>query len=251
MNFKDLHNQKEPLLIFNVWDVPSVKVAEKLNAQAVGTSSAAIASLLGYRDGEEIPFAELEYIVKRIVLNTKLPVSVDIEAGYSDDPQQIAAHIKRLSTIGVVGINIEDSLVDTDRKLRDAESFAAILTQVVKQIRSIDKDLFINVRTDTFLMDHPNPIAETKRRIGLYQEAGANGIFVPCVEKETDISELVKCTKLPINVMCMPKLPDFETLRNLGIKRISMGNFLFDTMYTRLEQTAQTVLNQQSFNSIF
>ncbi|MGC4128346.1 MAG: isocitrate lyase/phosphoenolpyruvate mutase family protein [Bergeyella sp.] len=43
MKFKNLHNQKKPLLIANVWDVQSVKIAEELNFQAIGTSSAAIA----------------------------------------------------------------------------------------------------------------------------------------------------------------------------------------------------------------
>ena len=63
MNFKNLHHQDAPLLICNVWDVASAKAAEKLNFKAIGTSSGAIASMLGYIDGEEMSFEELEYIV--------------------------------------------------------------------------------------------------------------------------------------------------------------------------------------------
>ncbi len=83
MVFKKLHNQNYPLLICNVWDVASAKIAEKLSFQAIGISSAAIATLLGYKDGENMSFSELSYLVKRIIAKTKLPLTVDLESGYS------------------------------------------------------------------------------------------------------------------------------------------------------------------------
>jgi len=251
MEFKNLHNQDKPLLIGNVWDVPSTKTAEKLNFQAIGTSSSAIATLLGYNDGEEMDFSELEYFVKRIALNTNLPLSVDLESGYSRKPKEIVNHIKRLSELGVVAINIEDSIVNEKRILLDAHDFAKTLTEIKEQLAKESIDVFLNVRTDTFILLKENIIAETKKRIQLYQNAGANGIFIPCIQKENDIKTIVDSTNLPINVMCMPNLPDFEALKKLGVKRISMGNFLFDKMYDKFEKTIQTVLNQNSFKSIF
>lgn len=251
MEFRNLHQQKTPLIIGNVWDVPSTKTAEKLKFQAVGTSSAAIASILGYKDGEDMEFSEMEYVVKRIALNTTLPLSVDIESGYSRKPNEIAMHIKRLSDLGVVGINIEDSIVNGERTLLKADHFARLLS-VVKEIL-IQKNIpvFMNVRTDTFIMLEEKIIEETIKRIQLYQNAGADGIFIPCVEKEVDIHTIVNSTDLPINVMCMPNLPDFHTLTQLGVKRISMGNFLFDKMYTQFEETTRLVLRQNSFKTIF
>ena len=251
MDFKNLHNQKEPLLIGNVWDVPSAKAAEKLDLQAIGTSSSAIATLLGYRDGEEIAFSELEYFVKRIVQSTSLPLSVDIESGYSRSPKEIANHIKRLINLGVVGINLEDSLVRKERTLSSADEFSKTLSDVKTILKKEQNDVFLNVRTDTFLLGHPNVIGETKKRIRLYENAGADGIFTPCIEKISDIKEVVNCTRLPINVMCMPNLPDFNTLTELGVKRISMGSFLFNQMYSELEQSLKEILSQNSFNSIF
>ena len=62
MTFKELHQQETPLLICNVWDVASAKTAEKLGFKAIGTSSAAIATLLGYDDGENMSFEELYYV---------------------------------------------------------------------------------------------------------------------------------------------------------------------------------------------
>lgn len=251
MEFKNLHNQEKPLLIGNVWDVPSTKIAEKLNFQAIGTSSSAIATLLGYNDGEEMEFSELEYFIKRIAINTNLPLSVDLESGYSRNPKQIINHIKRLAELGVVGINIEDSVVNEKRILLDANGFAKTLTEIKEHLEKEKIDIFINVRTDTFILLQENVIEETKKRIKLYQNAGASGIFTPCIERENDIKTIVDATNLPINVMCMPNLPDFETLTKLSVKRISMGNFIFDKMYGKFEETIQTVLNQKSFKAIF
>lgn len=252
MDFKKLHNQEVPLLIHNVWDVPSAKVAEKLNAQAIGTSSSAIAALFGYNDGEEISFSELEYIVKRIVANINLPLSVDLEAGYSRNVSEITNHIKRLRTLGVVGINIEDSIVvDGKRSLVDAIEFSKTLSEIILQLQKENLDIFINVRTDTFLLGVSNVLEETKKRIRLYENVGVSGIFIPCIENETDIQQMVETTNLPINVMSMPKLPNFDILKNLGVKRISMGSFLFDRMYRQLEKTTQEIITDQSFNSIF
>ncbi|SEM00743.1 2-Methylisocitrate lyase, PEP mutase family [Aquimarina amphilecti] len=251
MNFKELHNQKTPLLLGNVWDVPSAKTAEKLGFQAIGTSSSAIAALLGYQDGEQMGFSELIYFVKQIVTNTNLPLSVDLESGYSRDPIIIAEHIKELVALGVVGINIEDSIVKDERILLNGEKFASTLIDVINVLSKENIDVFINVRTDTFLLKHSDVIEETKKRIKLYENAGANGIFTPCIENESDIREIVNCTSLPINVMCMPNLPDFNTLSSLGVQRISMGNFLFDTMYSQLERITKDIIDQRSFQSIF
>lgn len=125
MNFRELHNQSHPLIIGNVWDAPSTRAAEKLNFQAIGTSSSAISNLLGYDDGEQMDFLELEYIVKRITSATKLPLSVDLESGYSRDPEVIAHHIQRMSKLGIVGINLEDSVVAQKRTLLNAKDFAS------------------------------------------------------------------------------------------------------------------------------
>lgn len=251
MEFRKLHHQHKALLICNVWDVPSTKMAESLNFKAIGTSSSAIASLLGYNDGEELAFSELEYVVKRITSNTNLPVSVDLESGYSRKPIEIAEHIKSLTQLGVVGINIEDSIVLKERTLLNADEFSQTLSEVKERLVKEHIDIFINVRTDTFLLSISNVLSETKKRIKLYETAGADGIFVPCIETASDIKEIVNATRLPVNVMCMPNLPDFQTLNELGVKRISMGNFLFDKMYANAKSVTQNVLLEQSFTPIF
>lgn len=254
MKFRDTHYQETPVLICNVWDVAGTKAAEALNFQAVGTSSAAIAAMLGYGDGEEISFAELEYIVKRIAANTQMFLSVDIEAGYSRNPLEIAGYVKRLAKLGVVGINIEDGCIADNKKRRllNAEAFAQTIAKVKQELVNDGITMFLNVRTDTFLLpDLANRLDETKKRIGLYENVGADGIFIPGIEQSQDIRTVVESTVLPVNVMCMPHLPSFEQLATLGVKRISMGNFLFDQGVDNFTRELEQITSKQSFKSIF
>lgn len=252
LEFKELHNQTKPLIIGNVWNVQSAKVYEKLNFQAIGTSSAAIAHSLGYEDGEQMPFSDLLFIVERIRKSVSIPVSVDIEFGYGNTAAEIANTIISLEKLGVAGINIEDSLIENgERKLKDNLQFSQLLQEVKSILTQQGISIFINVRCDAFLLNIPNTLQVATERIKKYEQAGADGIFLPCITKESDIATLVLQTKLPLNVMCMPDLPNFETLEKLGVKRISMGNFLNGYAYTSLENMTKKILAEQSFNPLF
>jgi 2-methylisocitrate lyase-like PEP mutase family enzyme len=53
--FRGLHKKGDPLVLFNAWDVATAKAIAK-TFPAVATSSAAVASALGFADGEHVPF---------------------------------------------------------------------------------------------------------------------------------------------------------------------------------------------------
>lgn len=249
--FFQLHQQTSPLLICNVWDAASAKVAQSLNFDAIATSSAAVANMLGYQDGEALSFEQLCFVVECIAKSTSLPLSVDIEAGFGDDPMQIAANIQRLVQLGVVGVNIEDSKVNEDRSLVDAERFTERLSAVTAQLHKTQTKVFINVRTDTFLLGVDQALEETISRAERYKASGANGLFVPCITELVDMQAVVDCTDLPVNVMCMPNLPEFAQLSKVGVKRISMGNFVFDAMQNELAKHLSVIQQNQSFSAIF
>jgi len=251
MNFRDLHGKENPVLICNVWDVESARIAQELNFEAIGTSSGAIATMLGYSDGEEISFNELEYIVSRIMKSTNIPLTVDLEAGYSREPVEIVENIKRMEQLGVVGINIEDSIVTRKREILSSAEFSKILTSVCSRLAQQNIKTFVNVRTDTFLLGMSDAIEQTIERADKYSEAGSNGLFVPCIEREEDIKVLIERTDLPLNVMCMPNLPNFEVLKNLGVKRISMGNFVCNNLSKVLEGELKAIQSNNSFESLF
>ncbi|RLV59944.1 isocitrate lyase/phosphoenolpyruvate mutase family protein [Parashewanella curva] len=251
MEFKELHYQSNALLVANVWDVFSAQLAAKSGYSAIGTSSAAIAKSRGVEDGENIPFSELVSLAKNIITQTSLPLTVDIEAGYSREPQEIIDNIVALARVGVVGINIEDSVVEEKRLLKDPIEFSELVSRIKQTLSELDLPIFINVRTDTFLIPVEEPLAETLKRIRLYEESGADGMFIPCIVEESDIISVVSTTGLPVNVMCMPSLPHFQKLNEIGVKRISMGNFIFENMYSHFEKSLVRIKEEKSFQSIF
>lgn len=250
--FKSLHEAAEPLLIANVWNAQSARVFEKLNYKALATSSSAVAETLGYADGQQMSFEEYLFVIKSIVRSTSLPVSVDLEAGYGDSTEKIVDNIIQLESIGVCGINIEDSVVNNgQRSLLDADLFAVQLKKLMDALKSKHVQMFINVRSDLFLLGMPSPVEASKTRAAQYAAAGVHGLFFPCITAIEDIETVVQTTKLPVNVMCMPQLPAFAQLKNAGVKRISMGNFVNEHLYSGLEPIGKRILEQQTFASLF
>jgi 2-methylisocitrate lyase-like PEP mutase family enzyme len=97
----------------------------------------------------------------------------------------------------------------------------------------------------------PTALPETLARIRSYENSGAHGIFVPCITRPDDITAVVNATHLPVNVMCMPALPDFGTLRSLGVKRISIGPFVNSYIDKKAEEAVSAILENDSFSCLF
>ncbi|MCB2376879.1 isocitrate lyase/phosphoenolpyruvate mutase family protein [Hymenobacter sp. BT635] len=250
--FRQLHYQPAPLLLPTIWDARSAAVSQAQGFGAVGTSSAAIAGMLGYADGEQLPFAELRYIVGRICASTTLPVSVDLEGGYSRNPAQIARHIAELGALGVAGINLEDSVSEQgQRRQLPPEEFAATLRTIRALLAEQQLDVFLNVRTDTYLLGQAAPLTATCQRLCHYEAAGADGLFVPGLTDLTETHDLCRATRLPVNVMALPALPGFGALAAAGVRRISMGSFLFEALTVRQQQLGHQIQHDQAFTSLF
>lgn len=247
--FSQLHYENMPLLIGNAWDVASAKLFAENGFKAVATSSAAIADTLGYQDGQNMSFDMLLENSIRIKRNISIPLSVDMERGYAETIPGILENIDQLYDAGIAGINIEDSLADN--KLRSTESFQKIISAIANHLSRKNKQLFINARTDTFLLKVPGALEETLVRAKAYEAAGANGIFVPFIHDLNDIKKIVTATSLPVHVLSMKELPHFGRLADAGVKRISMGSWLYRAMKRWMQQTLTTIQTEQNFNSIF
>ncbi|MBN8666375.1 MAG: isocitrate lyase/phosphoenolpyruvate mutase family protein [Chitinophagales bacterium] len=251
-HFKALHAGPTPLLIGNVWNVQSARVFERLDFKALATSSAAMAHALGFEDGEQMPFDSLLYGVEQIRKHIRLPLSVDLERGYGQTAGEIAGNMIALAKLGVVGINIEDSLlVNGKRTLKEPGLFAELIQELKAILASQGVDLFFNVRCDAFLVNGPDALQQGLERIKIYESAGADGLFFPGLVDEKGIGAIVLEATLPVNVMCRPGLPNFGTLEKLGVKRISMGDFLNEYVYASMEHMTKSILTEQSFSSLF
>jgi len=240
--FQQLHYQPRPFILANAWNVKSALIAQAAGFEAIGTSSGAIADSLGYQDGEQIPFEEMLYIVKRIKQAIRIPLSVDMERGYTDDPDQLNHYIQQLLDLGVSGINIEDA---------QGEAVCLAKLQSIKRyLQQTKQQLFINARTDVFLQKPDAPPEIILRRADLYRQAGADGLFVTGVQDTDTILQLSAGIPLPLNVVATAKLTSYDALAKCGVKRISMAAFLYRATYRQIETTAARIINEKSFSSL-
>src|SRR5258708_12200262 len=114
-----------------------------------------------------------------------------------------------------------------------------------------NQKLFINARTDGFLQKVESPLETTIKRAKLYQNVGADGLFVTAVSDTATIKEIALSTTLPLNVVGTPKLSSIKTLSECGVRRISMAVFLYKPTYNRLTNLLKKIITQQSFKPRF
>jgi 2-methylisocitrate lyase-like PEP mutase family enzyme len=249
--FKSLHQSDKLFVLPNAWDPKSAQMFQEKNYPAVATSSAAVANSLGYEDGEGMPFQDYFFVIKRILSSVKIPLTVDLEMGYGETKEQIFGNVQKIAELGVVGINIEDSVIkNSKRSLQNAEVFARTIDYLKNSLVASGLNVFINVRCDTYILGLENKQEETVNRLKIYSKTGADGIFLPCIVNEGDIAQAIANTKLPLNVMCLPGLPDFAVLNRLGVKRVSMGPFMFQKVYAAIGQLSQAIVKADNFSAI-
>jgi len=250
LDFNKMHQQDELLLIGNAWDALSALVLQQSGFKAIATTSWGVANSLGYQDGENIGFEDILAVVEKIIAVVDVPVSVDIESGYSNDHDVVADQVLTLAKLGTVGINIEDSFKSGSGLKAIAEQ-----SEQIKKIRAKLNDhnyhdFFINARIDTYFQLQ-EPQSETIERANAYVNSGASGIFVPGIKQSDDIKELVSEISVPLNVLSLPDLTDITLLNELGVKRFSIGNALSDAVVAFIEQQSLQLMEQKNTAALY
>ncbi|WP_445365414.1 isocitrate lyase/phosphoenolpyruvate mutase family protein [Microbulbifer sp. ANSA001] len=238
--FNALHQSCQPLILPNIWDAASAQLCQAAGARAIATSSAALAWSLGYADGGKLPLAEHLGAIKRILRVSRVPVSIDLEDGYSDNPTQVAELVRTLSKLGVAGINIEDGNKNPQ-----------LLCEKITAIRSIlqKRPFFINARTDIYLNEEDNnedSLVEVTQRLTRYQTAGANGGFIPGLTSLEDAHYLTKNISMPLNLMLLPGMETPLQYWKAGIHRLSSGPELFLSSYNLFYQLSGNLVKSYS-----
>jgi len=236
--FADLHAGPGILVLPNAWDAASAAVMEDAGAKAVATSSAAVAWAHGYPDGDLLPLPNLISTISAVVRVVDVPVTADIEGGYTDDLAVLADNIRAVVGAGAVGINLEDGTRDPDLHARKIETAR-------KAAQGAGVDLFINARVDTYLkrlFEGEAAEAESIRRAAQYLAAGASGVFVPGPTEAALIGRLAKAIDAPLNVMLWGGLPSAQELQALGVRRLSSGGRPFSGVYAYLANAVKAYL---------
>ena len=236
--FHGLHHGSAPLRLANAWDAGSARLIESLSAPAIATTSAGVAWAQGYPDGDAIPVRDHAAVVAAITRVVRIPLSVDIEGGYADDPAGAAETVKAILDAGAVGINIEDGGGTPD--------LLAAKIEAIKRVASAKGiNLYVNARTDVYLrglVPEAERVAETIRRAALYRAAGTDGIFVPALTEPAAIRAIAEATPLPLNVLAWRGLPPAAELAPLGVRRLSAGSGIPQALWGRAATLAKAFL---------
>ena len=229
------------LLLANAWDAGTARLIESLGARACATTSAGLAWAQGYADGDHLPVSRLFDSVATITRVLHTPLTVDLEGGYSDEPDTVADTVLRLVQQGVSGINLEDGG-------GDPSLLCGKIARVRARCRDAGVDVFVNARTDVYLRRlapaGADSVRETLQRAARYREAGADGLFVPGVVEESEIAAIADAAGLPVNVLWRAALPDRSRLRELGVRRLSAGSALAESTAGHLRARTQAFLEE-------
>jgi 2-methylisocitrate lyase-like PEP mutase family enzyme len=238
--FRTQHEGGDILLLPNAWDAGSARLMESRGAKAVATTSAGLAWSRGYPDGDALPVEKLVAATRDIARVLKVPLTVDIEGGYSSDPQAVGKVVAAVIEAGAVGINIEDgnSSPDLLRTKIEAARSAAGRSGV---------SLFINTRTDVYLRKLATgdaAVSEVLRRAKIYREAGCDGIFVPGIGDLNAMKTIAAAiAPAPLNVMLIPGLPRASVLQAHGVRRLSSGTAIAQAALGRTSQLTDEFLS--------
>lgn len=254
--FLKFHHDKEMLVLLNSWDNGSSKLIEACGYKAIATTSMGIAASLGYPDCQIIQLSEMLQVITGIVNAVQVPVTVDIEAGYGNNLDEILESVKKFIATGIVGINIEDS-IELSPALVDEMEFCERISAIRALSDSLGFHLVINARTDSFYTSAgtaQEKLAESIRRGNKYREAGADCIFVQPVWEKEMISTLVKEINAPINILANPGIgvgvlpPSVRELQDMGVARLSLGSGLMKATLALIKKVADELLEKGTYN---
>jgi 2-methylisocitrate lyase-like PEP mutase family enzyme len=223
LEFAALHRPGSPFLLPNAWDVCSALLLADAGFPAVGTTSLGVTAAAGEVDGAGTGRTVTMALARAILPRLRVPVTIDLEGGYSEDPGAVADLAAELAELGAAGINLEDARSGGD--LRPAATQADIIHAVV----AAAPGLFVNARTDVFWLQVgplPGRLGAATARLLAYQDAGASGVFVPALRDLSGIAAVTRRVALPLNVLWQ-RGTTLSELGDAGVARVSTGSALY------------------------
>jgi 2-methylisocitrate lyase-like PEP mutase family enzyme len=246
--FRQMH-ESGCFVLPNPWDVGSARYLQGLGFRALATTSAGFAFSHGRADGDYSRDMALAHC-REIADATDVPVNVDYEGGYADDPAGVADSVTLCCETGIAGLSIEDSTTDPSIPLY---AFDLSLGRVKAARAAIDKsghDVLFTARSEGFIRGRPD-LDETIRRLKAYSDAGADCLYAPGIKTREHIEAVVKAVApKPINFL-MATATNFsvEDLAAMGVRRISTGGSLARVAWNAFVQSAREIAQHGTFKN--
>ena len=245
--FRALHERAGCFVIPNPWEAGTARLLAGLGFEALATTSAGCAFLLGKREGT-VSRDEMLANARDIARASDLPVSADLEGGFGDDPVTAAETIRLAGLAGLVGGSIEDTTGDTDKPIYEFELAVERVAAAAEAARALDFPFTFTARAENFLHGRPD-LADTIRRLQAFQEAGADVLYAPGLKSREDIETLVRSLDRPVNVVMglQGAALTVAELGEIGVKRISVGSAFSRVALAAFLRAAREVKDSGTF----
>jgi len=234
--FRELHAAKEIFVMPNPWDVGSARILAAIGFEALATTSAGLAWVLGKLD-TQVTRGELVDHVAEIAPATDLPLNVDSERCYPDEPGGVAETVRLLGEAGAAGCSIEDWNPATGR-IDDVGLAVERVAEAAEAARAYDPPLVLTGRAENHLHG-VDDLDDTIARLVAYRDAGADCVYAPWLSTAEQIAAVVDAVGVPVNVLATPAVPPLPELADLGVRRISTGSLLAGVAYGALAAAAR------------
>ncbi len=242
--FLELHHQERPLLLANAWDVGSAKLLASLGCQALATTSSGYAASLGRLDYGVTRDEALAHAAA-LVAATDVPVSADLEECFAIDLAGVAETVRRARDAGLAGCSIED-WDPREQRLYDIGEAAERVAVAAAAAHDGDVRLVLTARAENHLRGNPD-VRDTIARLQAYEQAGADVLYAPALDRPEDLRELLAAVELPVNVLARAGTPPLSELAQLGVKRVSVGGGLAFAAYGAAVKVATELLEQGTY----
>jgi len=243
-HFRTLHAGPGFFFIPNPWDAGSARILASLGFPALATSSGASAAVLGRRDGA-ISRDEALAHAPAIAAATDLPISADLEKGFSDSPKTVAETITLAAATGIVGGSIEDF---SGEKIYDIPHASDRIAAAAQAARKLHFPFTLTARAENFVRNTPD-LDDTIRRLLAYEKAGADFLFAPALPDLASVQAICSAVSKPVNFMIGIKGKSFTVaeLTAAGVRRISFAGSLYRAAMTGLLAAAREAQDQGTF----
>ena len=243
--FKALHERNRLFVIPNPWDGASAKLLASLGFEALTTTSAGLAFVLGKPDGG-VTREESLWNAKLIVDNVDLPVAADLENGFGHTPEDAAEAIRQAAAVGLVGGSIEDATGDPARPIYDFDLAVERVAAAAEAAHKLDFPFTFVARAENYLHGWPD-LDDTIRRLQAFEKAGADVLFAPGLPSLDAIKTVVSSVGKPVNIVRSGPGPTLAELNSAGVRRVSVGGGFSRVAYSALKTAAEEMLNTGTF----
>jgi 2-methylisocitrate lyase-like PEP mutase family enzyme len=237
--FRALHAGERLFVMPNPWDIGSARLLASCGFEALATTSAGFAWSLGRLD-QNVSRDELVAHVASLAEATPLPLNVDSERCYPDDPGGVAETVALLADAGAAGCSIEDYDPATDR-IDDVDVAAERVAAAAEAAHRLTDPMVLTGRAENHIRG-VDDLDDTIARLIAYRDAGADVVYAPGLSSLDQIAAVVTAVGVPVNVLALPSGPTVSELAAVGVRRVSTGGALARAAYGALLAGAKELL---------